>query len=161
MVDFVEAIRPIWGEITGLPVNLVESARATWDSLKIALLFSVGAITLLLLVLWRSLSDTLVVLSPLLLAVLICQVSTVILPISLNFANVIVMPLLGYDKRGTRLGYGGGYYDRTLTMITKSPRLIGYAFASQEIEDIPREPHDIPLSAVVTEAGYRTFVGMS
>jgi 5-formyltetrahydrofolate cyclo-ligase len=73
--------------------------------------------------------------------------------------DVIVMPLLGFDKRGTRLGYGGGYYDRTLTMITKSPRLIGYAFASQELETIPREPHDIPLDAVVTEAGYRAFGG--
>jgi 5-formyltetrahydrofolate cyclo-ligase len=73
--------------------------------------------------------------------------------------DVILMPLLGFDRDGTRLGYGGGYYDRTLTILGKLPRLVGYAFATQEIERIPREPHDIPLDAVVTEAGYRSFGG--
>jgi 5-formyltetrahydrofolate cyclo-ligase len=75
--------------------------------------------------------------------------------------NVILMPLLGFDKHGTRLGYGGGYYDRTLTVLSRTPRLIGLAFASQEMERIPREPHDIPLDAVVTELGYRSFGGDS
>ncbi len=73
--------------------------------------------------------------------------------------DVILMPLLGFDREGTRLGYGGGYYDRTLASLGKAPRLIGYAFALQEIEHIPHEPHDVPLSAVVTEAGYRSFGG--
>lgn len=71
--------------------------------------------------------------------------------------DVIIMPLLGFDARGTRLGYGGGYYDRTLERLSKRPRLIGLAFASQEIESIPREPHDVPLDAVVTEQGARSF----
>jgi 5-formyltetrahydrofolate cyclo-ligase len=71
--------------------------------------------------------------------------------------DVILMPLLGFDRYGTRLGYGGGYYDRTLAMIHKPPRLIGLAYAAQEIDHVPREPHDIPLDAVVTEAGYQTF----
>jgi 5-formyltetrahydrofolate cyclo-ligase len=69
------------------------------------------------------------------------------------------MPLLGFDKHGTRLGYGGGYYDRTLAMLSSPPRLIGYAFASQEVDHVPRDAHDIPLDAVVTEAGYRSFKG--
>jgi 5-formyltetrahydrofolate cyclo-ligase len=73
--------------------------------------------------------------------------------------DVILVPLLGFDRQGTRLGYGGGYYDRTLTILSKRPRLVGYAFAGQEIEHIPYEPHDIPLDAVVTEAGYRSFGG--
>lgn len=73
--------------------------------------------------------------------------------------DVILMPLLGFDKHGTRLGYGGGYYDRTLAHIGKKPRLIGFAFASQEIDYIPREVHDVPLEAVVTETGYRRFGG--
>jgi hopanoid biosynthesis associated RND transporter like protein HpnN len=94
MVDFVESIRPIWGEITGLPVNLVESARATWTSLRQALAWATLAITLLLLMLWRSLSRTALVLGPLLLAVLLTQVATVPLPLSFNFVNVIVLPLL-------------------------------------------------------------------
>jgi 5-formyltetrahydrofolate cyclo-ligase len=71
--------------------------------------------------------------------------------------DVIIMPLLGFDKRGTRLGYGGGYYDRTLERLSKTPRLIGIAFAAQELEDIPRETHDVPLDAIVTEHGARHF----
>ncbi len=71
--------------------------------------------------------------------------------------NVILMPLLGFDKLGTRLGYGGGYYDRTLASLTKRPRLIGFAFALQELEHIPREAHDVPLDAIVTERGVRNF----
>ena len=58
---------------------------------------------------------------------------------------------------GTRLGYGGGYYDRTLASLRKTPRLIGFAFAAQELDFIPREPHDVPLDAVVTEQGVLQF----
>lgn len=71
--------------------------------------------------------------------------------------DVILMPLLGFDRRGTRLGYGGGYYDRTLAHLKKRPRLIGFAFARQEIELIPRQSHDVPLDTVVTELGVRNF----
>lgn len=71
--------------------------------------------------------------------------------------DVILMPLLGFDKHGTRLGYGGGYYDRTLSTMTHAPRLIGFAFADQEIDHIPRDGHDIPLDAVVTERGVTSF----
>jgi predicted RND superfamily exporter protein len=94
MVAFVEAVRPIWSEITGLPVNLVESARATWTSLRDALYWSGAAISLLLLILWRRAGDTLITLVPLCLAVLLTQVSTVVFPVTLTFANVIVLPLL-------------------------------------------------------------------
>lgn len=71
--------------------------------------------------------------------------------------DIVLMPLLGFDKHGTRLGYGGGYYDRTLAAAVKRPKLVGLAFACQEIEDIPRDAHDIPLDAVVTEEGARHF----
>lgn len=71
--------------------------------------------------------------------------------------DVVLMPLLGFDARGTRLGYGGGYYDRTLAGMKKRPRLVGYAFSAQELSEIPREPHDRPLDMVVTELGLRAF----
>lgn len=71
--------------------------------------------------------------------------------------DIVLMPLLGFDARGTRLGYGGGYYDRTLARLSKKPRLVGLAFAAQELERIPREPHDVPLDMIVTEAGVRHF----
>ena len=74
--------------------------------------------------------------------------------------DVVVMPLLGFDKRGTRLGYGGGYYDRTLARMKKKPKLIGYAFAAQELPEIPRQPHDLPLDAVATERGIRWFAAL-
>ena len=71
--------------------------------------------------------------------------------------DVIIMPLLGFDARGTRLGYGGGYYDRTLAKLKKRPRLVGIAFAAQELDAIPRESHDVPLDVIVTEHGARHF----
>ena len=71
--------------------------------------------------------------------------------------DMVLMPLLGFDSQGTRLGYGGGYYDRTLAQMKKSPKLIGLAFAAQELDAIPRDSHDVPLDVVITEAGLRHF----
>jgi 5-formyltetrahydrofolate cyclo-ligase len=73
--------------------------------------------------------------------------------------DFVLMPLLGFDRLGTRLGYGGGYYDRTLDTLSHRPKLIGFAYAVQELEHVPREPHDVPLDAVVTEKGVRVFPG--
>ncbi len=73
--------------------------------------------------------------------------------------DVILMPLLGFDRQGTRLGYGGGYYDRTLAKLATKPRLVGFAFSCQQFDEIPRQPHDIPLDMVVTEIGVRQFSG--
>lgn len=75
----------------------------------------------------------------------------------LAIPDVIVVPLLGFDRTGTRLGYGGGFYDRTLEILPRAPRLIGFAFAAQELEQVPRDRHDVPLDAVITENGYRAF----
>lgn len=71
--------------------------------------------------------------------------------------DIVLIPLLGFDKAGTRLGYGKGHYDRTLGAMTTRPLLVGYAFAAQELPLVPREPHDIPLDLLVTELGVRRF----
>jgi 5-formyltetrahydrofolate cyclo-ligase len=71
--------------------------------------------------------------------------------------DLVLMPLLGFDQAGTRLGYGGGYYDRTLAALIRKPLLVGLAFAIQEVPLIPREAHDLPLDAIVTEEGVRFF----
>jgi 5-formyltetrahydrofolate cyclo-ligase len=71
--------------------------------------------------------------------------------------DIILVPMLGFDRYGTRLGYGGGYYDRTLASLTKKPKLVGLAFAVQELPLIPRDTHDIPLDLVITEAGVHQF----
>ncbi|MBN2752928.1 MAG: 5-formyltetrahydrofolate cyclo-ligase [Rhodospirillaceae bacterium] len=70
--------------------------------------------------------------------------------------HVILMPLLAFDADGHRLGYGGGYYDRTLAaMVEAGYRVssLGVAFAAQEIEMVPRESWDRRLDMVLTERG--------
>nr|WP_084197259.1 5-formyltetrahydrofolate cyclo-ligase [Solimonas soli] len=69
--------------------------------------------------------------------------------------DAIVLPLLGFDMHGNRLGTGGGYYDRWLARprSTPRPRYLGYAYAIQQVEQIPREPWDVKLDAVITEKG--------
>lgn len=71
--------------------------------------------------------------------------------------DVLIIPLLGFDKQGTRLGYGKGHYDRSIAAMSKKPELIGYAFSVQELDNIPAGPHDVPLNYLVTETGVRRF----
>lgn len=67
--------------------------------------------------------------------------------------DLLIVPLIAFDRHGYRLGYGAGYYDRYLSAerAKRTIRAIGIAFAAQEIDELPREPHDEPLDAVVTE----------
>lgn len=67
--------------------------------------------------------------------------------------DVVIVPLAAFDRRGFRIGYGKGHFDRTLGPLARGvrPFLVGYAFALQEVEEVPRELHDVPLDAVVTE----------
>ena len=69
---------------------------------------------------------------------------------------VILVPLLAFDSTGHRLGYGGGYYDRTIDALP-GVRTIGIAYAGQEVAAVPREPHDHSLDVIVTENGVRHF----
>jgi 5-formyltetrahydrofolate cyclo-ligase len=74
--------------------------------------------------------------------------------------DLIIVPLIAFDKTGARLGQGGGYYDRTLAdlRLSKSaPPCIGLAFAGQQVDTVPREVHDQTLDGVLTELGYRAF----
>ncbi len=66
--------------------------------------------------------------------------------------DVLLVPLLAFDRRGHRLGYGAGYYDRTLASLPAA-RAVGCAFAAQEVAEVPAGPYDVPLGAVATEAG--------
>lgn len=66
--------------------------------------------------------------------------------------DVLLVPLLAFDSRGNRLGYGGGYYDRTLAALP-GRLAIGCAFAAQQVACVPVEPTDIRLDAVATEHG--------
>jgi len=69
--------------------------------------------------------------------------------------EVLIVPLLSFDRRGFRLGYGGGFYDRTLERLRArgATLALGFAFAAQEVAVVPIEPTDQPLDAILTETG--------
>lgn len=76
--------------------------------------------------------------------------------------GLVLVPLLAFDGSGHRLGYGGGYYDRTLAFQrSHNPGLVaaGLAFSDQEVTHLPHEPEDQPLDWIVTERGARAFSG--
>ncbi|MDT8870676.1 5-formyltetrahydrofolate cyclo-ligase [Komagataeibacter rhaeticus] len=64
--------------------------------------------------------------------------------------DVVCVPLLAFDRRGMRLGYGGGYYDRTLARLPRA-RTVGFGLSFQEVTCIPTGLYDVPLPAIVTE----------
>ena len=69
--------------------------------------------------------------------------------------EILIVPLVAFSRAGGRLGYGGGFYDRTLEQLRahKPTLAIGFAYAAQEFDDIPLEPTDQPLDLIVTEQG--------
>lgn len=73
--------------------------------------------------------------------------------------EVLIVPLVGFDARGYRLGYGGGFYDRTLEGLRArhGTVAIGFAFDAQELLEVPIEPTDQRLDMIVTETGLRRF----
>ncbi len=74
----------------------------------------------------------------------------------------MIAPLLAFDREGHRLGQGAGHYDRTLQGLRERGPVwvIGLAYAGQEIDGVPREPHDQPLDAILTETGYHLEGGV-
>jgi 5-formyltetrahydrofolate cyclo-ligase len=65
--------------------------------------------------------------------------------------DALLIPLVGYDAAGYRLGYGGGFYDRTLAALEPRPFCIGVGFDDTELETIYPQPHDIPMNVIVTQ----------
>ncbi len=71
-------------------------------------------------------------------------------PVPFGEIDAVLVPAVAFDRRGYRIGYGGGYYDRFLPGIPQAAR-IGAAFSCQIVARIPAEPHDIPADRIVTE----------
>lgn len=69
--------------------------------------------------------------------------------------DIILAPVLGFDKNRNRLGYGGGYYDRAIAGLKseKNVKFIGLGYSFQELNAVPSEPHDVPLDMMITDKG--------
>ena len=70
----------------------------------------------------------------------------------LGVPDFVLVPLLAFDRSGHRLGYGAGYYDRTLATLP-GVIAVGCAFAAQELDEVPAGPYDVRLAAIATERG--------
>jgi 5-formyltetrahydrofolate cyclo-ligase len=69
--------------------------------------------------------------------------------------DALLVPLLAFDASGHRLGYGGGFYDRTISQL--GVPAIGIAWAGQEVASLPHQPHDMALDFILTEHGRKRF----
>jgi 5-formyltetrahydrofolate cyclo-ligase len=67
--------------------------------------------------------------------------------------ELLLIPLVGFDSEGFRLGYGGGYYDRTIASFAKRPFALGIGFELSRLATIYPQPHDLAMDTIVTEAG--------
>lgn len=64
--------------------------------------------------------------------------------------DMIIVPLVAFDRTGVRLGYGGGCYDRYLPMLSPACQIIGIAFDEQRVDHVPTDAHDLPLPNIVS-----------
>lgn len=64
--------------------------------------------------------------------------------------DMVVVPLVAFDRAGARLGYGGGCYDRYLPMLSPACQIVGIAFDEQRVEHVPTEAHDLPLPNIIS-----------
>jgi 5-formyltetrahydrofolate cyclo-ligase len=71
---------------------------------------------------------------------------------SINDVDLVIIPGAGFDISGSRIGYGGGYYDRLLAGLQKTVPVIAPAFEEQVVDALPSEPHDIRVQMIVTDS---------
>lgn len=67
--------------------------------------------------------------------------------------SLLLVPCVGYGPKGLRLGYGGGFYDRTLAALQPRPYTVGLAYANGYVPWLEAQPHDVPLDAMLTDEG--------
>lgn len=83
-------------------------------------------------------------------------------PGAVSTASTVLVPALAVDARGTRLGRGGGYYDRSLPLAAPTARLIAVVRDDELVPRLPRDPHDVPMTAALTPTrGFTPLPGMS
>jgi 5-formyltetrahydrofolate cyclo-ligase len=67
--------------------------------------------------------------------------------------SLVLVPCVGYGPRGLRLGYGGGFFDRTLAALSPRPTTVGLCFSHGYLSALEAEPHDVPLDVIITDQG--------
>ena len=77
--------------------------------------------------------------------------------IAYDSIDCVLTPGVAFDKKGFRLGYGGGYYDRFFSQITKATPKIGIAYEIQVLDQLPVQAYDMPITQLITETGIRQF----
>lgn len=65
--------------------------------------------------------------------------------------DIVIAPLVGFDGANFRLGYGGGYFDRTLAVMSRKPLVVGIGYQESQVPTIYPQPHDVPMDVVVVE----------
>lgn len=78
-------------------------------------------------------------------------------PIAINDVDLIIVPAAAVDRRGMRMGWGMGYYDKTLGSMERRPPVYALVYDEEVVDELPREIHDQPVTGVVTPAGITTF----
>ena len=78
---------------------------------------------------------------------------------ALLIPDIVITPLVAFDRSGYRLGYGGGFYDRSFAELSEMKKItaVGFAYDAQELMMVPREDTDYPLDAIITERGILRF----
>ena len=78
-------------------------------------------------------------------------------PIAINDVDLILVPAAAVDRTGMRIGWGRGYFDKTLGSMEKCPPVYAVIFDDELVDEVPRERHDMPVNGVVTPGGIVTF----
>jgi 5-formyltetrahydrofolate cyclo-ligase len=78
-------------------------------------------------------------------------------PIAINDVDLILVPAAAVDRTGMRMGWGRGYFDKTLGSMVNCPPVYAVIFDDELVDEVPRERHDMPVNGVVTPAGIVTF----
>lgn len=80
-------------------------------------------------------------------------------PIAINDVGLIIVPAAAVDRSGMRMGWGRGYFDKTLGSMDRRPPVFAVVFADEVLDELPSEPHDERVDGVVTPAGITRFAG--
>ena len=83
--------------------------------------------------------------------------SELLSPLAINEVDLIVVPAASVDRTGMRMGWGRGYFDKTLGSMEKCPPVYAVLFDSEVVDEVPRERHDRPVDGVVTPSGITHF----